>query len=386
MQGSISWNSPLLLEKRWKKINFSSNFGYTSSYDINYFYCDQKEISSTAKIGLLVFYPFIMFIGLVGNFLIILIVFTHEELRETTNWFIVNMAVSDFMFSSISTPVGLAEMAESSWPDNDTTGLVLCKLQGFCTSVSLYVSVQSIFWIAIDSFVAVVYPMKAHFISSRSRRISIPSTWLVAMGVNSVELSSYQVLEVQSKFICTSGLDDSFETDRIYMIYSLLYTFVFQITPFIALTVIYSVIALTLRKQDKRLHSDGKKGTRPNVRLRRQQAIKMSFFTMAAFYTCSLPLLVSAIIWEFQISVSCSFETTFWQISMVMVCLSSVANPLIWANLLNFCWTLSRVLEKHFKGTLEEAVESQQHGKQRRRRNNSSSDKKYFRRDGKFGI
>ena len=170
------------------------------------------------------------------------------------------------------------------------------------------------------------------------------------------------------------------------MIYSLLYTFVFHITPFIALTVIYGVIALTLRKQDKRLHSEGKKRTRPNVRLRRKQAIKMSFFTMAAFYTCSLPLLVSAIIWEFQISVSCSFETTFWQISMVMVCLSSVANPLIWANLLNFCWTLSRVLEKHFKGTLEEAVESQQHGKQRRRRNNSSSDKKYFRRDGKFGI
>ena len=310
-------------------MNFSSNFGYMSSYDISYFYCDDKEISSTAKIGLLVFYLFIMFIGLVGNLLIILIVFTHKELRKTTNWFIVNMAVSDFMFSSISTPVVLAEMAESSWLDNDTTGLVLCKLQGFCTSVSLSVSVQSIFWIAIDRFVAVVYPMKAHFISSKSRSISIASTWLVAMGVNSVELYSYQVLEVQSKFICTSGLDDSFETDRIYMIYSLLYTFVFQITPFIALTVIYSIIALTLRKQDKRLHSEGKKGTRPNVRLRRQQAIKMSFFTMAAFYTCSLPLLVSAIIWEFQISVSCSFETTFWQISMVMVCLSSVANPLI---------------------------------------------------------
>ena len=60
-----------------------------SSYDINYFYCDDKEISSTAKIGLLVFYPLIMFIGLVGNLLIILIVFTHKELRKTTNWFIV---------------------------------------------------------------------------------------------------------------------------------------------------------------------------------------------------------------------------------------------------------------------------------------------------------
>lgn len=192
---------------------------------------------------------------LFGNFLIILIVFTHKELRKTTNWFIVNTAVSDFMFSSISIPVGLAEMAESRY----TTGLVLSKLQGFCTSVSLSVSVQSIFWIAIDRFVAVVYPMKGHFISSRSRSIGIASTWLVAMGVNSVELYSYQVLEVQSKFICTSGLDDSFETDRIYMIYSLLYTFVFQITPFIALTVIYSVIALTIGNKTNAFTAKGRR-------------------------------------------------------------------------------------------------------------------------------
>ena len=40
-----------------------------SSYDINHFYCDDKEISSTVKIGLLVFYPFIMFIGFVWKLL-----------------------------------------------------------------------------------------------------------------------------------------------------------------------------------------------------------------------------------------------------------------------------------------------------------------------------
>ena len=313
-----------------KEMNFSSNFSYMSLYDINYFYCDEREISTTAKIGFLVSYPFIMFISLVGNFLIILIVFTHKELMKTTSWLIVNMAVSDFLFSSIAIPVGLAEMAESSWPDHGTAGLVLCKLQGFCTSVSLSVSVQSIFWIAIDRFVAVVYPMKAHSISSRSRSIAIASTWLLAIGVNSVELYSYQVLEVQRKFICMVGLDDSFGTDRIYVIYSVVYTVVFQITPFIALTFIYSVIAMTLRKQDKRLHNEGNKGTRSNVRrLRRQQAIKMSFFIIAAFYICSLPLLVSAIIWEFHISVSCSFGTTLWRISEITVCISTVANPFI---------------------------------------------------------
>ena len=128
--------------------------------------------------------------------------------------------------------------------------------------------------------------MKAHFISSKSRSISIASTWLVAMGVNSVEFYSYQVLEVQSKFICTSGLDDSFETDLIYMIYSLLYTFVFQITPFIALTVIYSVIALTLGKQDKRLHSEGKKGTRPNASKKTASNQDVLFY-----YGCVLHLL-----------------------------------------------------------------------------------------------
>ena len=43
--------------------------------------------------------------------------------------------------------------------------------------MSLLVSVQSLVWIAIDRFVAVVFPIKLGLISSKIRTIAIVSTW-----------------------------------------------------------------------------------------------------------------------------------------------------------------------------------------------------------------
>ena len=43
--------------------------------------------------------------------------------------------------------------------------------------MSLFVSVQSLVWIAIDRFVAVVFSIKLGLISSKIRTIALVSTW-----------------------------------------------------------------------------------------------------------------------------------------------------------------------------------------------------------------
>ena len=67
-------------------------------------------------------------------------------MRKTVNYFIVNMAVSDFIFALISVPVRLAETATSSpqWHVSGTAGLVLCKLYNFVKLVSFAVSTQKV--------------------------------------------------------------------------------------------------------------------------------------------------------------------------------------------------------------------------------------------------
>ena len=68
------------------------------------------------------------------------------------------MAISDFAFRLTGIPLKLVETVSGSrqWPISDTLGLITCKLKWYFKDVSITVSVESLVWIALDRFVAVV--------------------------------------------------------------------------------------------------------------------------------------------------------------------------------------------------------------------------------------
>ena len=138
--------------------------------------------SNAGKIIKLCVYCLILLGSLFGNTFIILIVYKHQDLRKTINYFIVNMAVSDLLFPLILIPVQITQLVTESlhWHVSGMLGSIFCKLFYFASSVSLLVSAQSLVWIAIDRFVAVVFPIKLGLISSKIRTIAIVSTWILA--------------------------------------------------------------------------------------------------------------------------------------------------------------------------------------------------------------
>ena len=154
--------------------------------------CESLDASFLVKIGKLVVFSIILLSTLVGNTLIIVLVYDRKELRKTVNYFIVNMAVSDFVFPLTTVPVSLARVSLPSlswqWPIGGTAGIIFCRLNNFLMGVSLTVSIETLVWIASDRFVAVVLPMKLYLISSRFRAFAIASTWIVAVMFNSIEL------------------------------------------------------------------------------------------------------------------------------------------------------------------------------------------------------
>ena len=188
--------------------------------------------------------------------------------------------------------------------------------------VSLAVSTQSLVWIGLDRFVAVAFPMKVHYISSRFRAFAIASTWIVAMSVRSIDLYLLHLVEVGDGVICT------IKPDRTAMVnedYPRVYTALFIVIPFIAVTILYCVIAVTLRRQQKALPcSEVHQRTR-----KKQKAVKMSFCIMAAFYICALPLILRQIFFELRIAFSCSFLKVY-RIFLFQFFLSSTINPIIW--------------------------------------------------------
>ena len=287
--------------------------------------CDIFDIPFSVKVTEILVFSVILLSSLVGNSLIITIVWKRPELRKTVNYFIVNMAVSDFLFALMSIPVRLAETATSShqWHLSGTAGIVCCKLYSFIQGVSLAVSTQSLVWIGLDRFVAVVFPMRVHCISSRFRAFAIASTWIVAMSVRSIDLYFLHLVEVaDGGVICT------IKPDRLATVnehYPRVYTPLFVVLPFIAVTILYCVIAATLRRQQKAIPcSTVHQRTR-----RKQEAVKMSFCIIAAFYVCLVPLISQQILFELRIAFSCSFYKVYWILGNLLFVLSSTINPII---------------------------------------------------------
>jgi len=100
----------------------------------------------------------------------------------------VNMAVSDLLFSLVAIPDQITRIVTDSWHwhVSGILGSIFCKFYIFTSSLSLFVSVRSLVWIAIDRFVAVVFPLKLHrakysvyasgFITFTWRKLEYPQT------------------------------------------------------------------------------------------------------------------------------------------------------------------------------------------------------------------
>ena len=210
--------------------------------------CDIFDNSFPVKITKVVLFSIILVISLAGNILIIIIVYKKQELRKTTNYFIVNMAVSDFVYPLQAIPFTMAQIVSGSpyWPIQGTEGLIFCKLGVYLRRVSAAVSGQSLVWIALDRFIAVVLPMKIHLISARFRVFAIAFTWIVATTIHFIELYAYELVEENHGLLCTVSID----ARPLYRTYGLV-RLPLYIAPFIVMTILYCLIILTLRRQDK---------------------------------------------------------------------------------------------------------------------------------------
>ncbi|XP_078373837.1 QRFP-like peptide receptor [Oculina patagonica] len=296
--------------------------------------CDVFGYSFSVKICVLLIFSIILLSSLVGNALLIVIVYKRKELRKTTNYFIVNMAFSDFVYPLTVIPIRLAQIASSSmqWPIGGVTGLFSCKAISFLRRASFTVSTGSLLCIALDRFVAVVFPMKVPLISSRSRTFVIGLTWILAVIMSSVDAYAHELVKKNGEIICTYLKSTSFS----FKLYDILRSALFVIGPVIAVTVLYCVIAMTLRKQDKTL-----RGSSVHQKdKRKQQAIKMTLCVIAAFYICNIPFMVMYVLDESQ----CSFSKELWALSRVLFNLSSTVNPVI-------CITFVQSYRQGFKET-----------------------------------
>ena len=291
--------------------------------------CSLHILSSTAEgISYIFMYCFILMGSFFGNIFIIIIVYKHRDLQKTINYFIVNMAASDLLFPLIVIPANIVALATDSfhWRVSGILGSCFCKLFYFSSSVALHVSVQSLVWIAIDRFVAVVFPIKLGLISPKIRTTAIISSWIIAGLFNSPSLIMSDVVVHDNRKAFCSFTDDSVYGSDVSAAFLFAQLFLLFIAPLVVITVLYTAIVIALKRKNRTL-SDTAQNLQSQSEKKRKQAIRMVVIIVVLFYICVIPstLLYFVAYW----SLSCPIQRLFYSLASFVYSLSSMVNPVI---------------------------------------------------------
>ena len=168
------------------------------------------------------------------------------------------------------------------WYVDGIFGSITCKSIHFVAQVSPAVSSQSFVWIAIDRFVAILFPVRLGLVSRKIRVIAIASTWILAAAINSNHLVSQDLHIRDNKTFCEVKLVSAITEETYFAIFYYMQLFLNTFGSFFLSVVLYTAIAVSLHKQSKALANSGPNIQR-NVFKKRKRAIQLSAVTMVTY-------------------------------------------------------------------------------------------------------
>ena len=238
------------------------------------------------KIGKTFAYSLIFVVSLVGNSLIALVVYKTQTMRKTINYLIVNMAISDLMFS-ILLPLEITKSYVDVWLISGPFGQALCKLGIVLPQVSSVVSVQSLVLIAVDRFGAVVFPLRSPLISSKLCPFFIVATWIIAMATFSPFLLSLKLVHYSGKPACLLRWSETFGDNSSLLTFILATQVIFLYISVTFLIIIYSIILMKLKLQ--KMPGEQSANAQQQRAKRNRNVLSMAIAIVVGFVLCWIP-------------------------------------------------------------------------------------------------
>ncbi|CAB1443252.1 unnamed protein product [Pleuronectes platessa] len=174
------------------------------------------------QVVLILAYSTIIVFGVIGNSLVIYVVYKFKNLRTVTNFFIVNLAVADLLVNTLCLPFTLVNTLYGEWK----FGHVLCFMLPCAQEMAVHVSTITLNIIALDRHRSIVY----HTETKMSRdmcALVIVMTWTVSALLASPlaifrEYSTIYLWPNESIQVCMEEWPESSMNGTIYSISMLL--------------------------------------------------------------------------------------------------------------------------------------------------------------------
>ena len=240
------------------------------------------------KIGVTVALCIIFVVSLLGNSLIAVVVCKRSTLRKPINFLIVNMAMSDLLFTLILVPVTLVYLHLHSWAITEgVLASITCKATPYLAGVSLLVSVQSLVLIAVDCFVTVVFPFRVSLLASKRCLLCIVSIWIVSMLVAIPHLDANILFKFDGKYFCLTDWKESLGDGMSIADFYLGFATLFVYFPSALVITLYVTIFTKLKSQ-KILRQATTHSERQRAK-RNKNVSRMAVAIVFKFIVCQLP-------------------------------------------------------------------------------------------------
>ena len=184
--------------------------------------------------------------AVIGNTLVIIMVCKTPSLRTCTNYYYVNVAVSDFLSSLATVPLYLSHeiITSSGSLLKGSLATYGCKVGVYIRMVSAITSILSLVLVAVDRFIGIVFPLNATLITRNIRTVLVISTWLISMAYCIPMYLYFKVEEGDQETSCKFAWNGF--ALIIYYTPGLVF---FEFLPLIAIIVLYSRIMGALRQR-----------------------------------------------------------------------------------------------------------------------------------------
>ncbi|XP_031712403.1 opsin 4xb [Anarrhichthys ocellatus] len=118
-------------------------------------------------------------LGITGNALVMFAVYSNKKLRNLPNYFIMNLAVSDFLMAFTQSPIFFINCLYKEW----AFGEMGCKMYAFCGALFGITSMINLLAISIDRYLVITKPLQTiHWGSKRRTTLAILMVWLYSLA------------------------------------------------------------------------------------------------------------------------------------------------------------------------------------------------------------
>ena len=221
-----------------------------------------------------------------GNSLVTITFLMNTTLRTSTNYFIVNMAVSDILSASTNWPLSATEgfLSRQHMMEGPMATFV-CKLGHYSRAISQAVSVLSLLLIVVDRYIAIVLPFRSILVTRRFKTALFLFSWIFSLVIAFAYVWSTRIVQESHQKHCRTFVSwNKMEKSVFYTVGFI----IFYCVPLISIIVLYSRIMKSLRQT--RPGGEGQENVRIRNLHQNKNIMKVFLWIVSAFFICWTPL------------------------------------------------------------------------------------------------